>query len=99
MTESHPHSKDAGADTSVVRDLISNNGTACGIHDEPDISFDTADFDISLVSSKYISSFVIIVIDKGFDTDGSGFTIVGDLLMGDADVIKVFERLRCFPQG
>ena len=97
MTESHPHSKAAGADTSVVRDLVSDNGTACGIHNKPDIRFDTSDFDIGLVSSKYISSFVIIMIDKGFDTDCGSFAIVSDLLMGDIDVIKVFKCLRCFP--
>ena len=65
MTESHPHSKDTGTDTSVIRDLVSDNGTACGIHNKPDICFDTSDFDIGLVSSKYISCFVIIMIDNG----------------------------------
>ena len=96
MPESHPHGKDTRTDASIVRDLISDNGTACGIHDEPDVSFDTADFDIGFISSENITCLVIIMIDKGFDADGSRFAIVGDLLMGDADVIKVFECLRCF---
>lgn len=97
MAKSHPHSKDTGTDTSVVRNLVSDNGAACSIHDKPDIGFDTADFNISFIGSKNITSFVIIMIDKGFDTDSSSFAIVSNLLMGDADVIKVFKRLRCFP--
>lgn len=96
MTESHPHSKDTGTDASIVRNLISDNGSACGIHDKPDVSFDTADFDIGFISSENITCLVIIMIDKRFDADGSRFAIVGDLLMGDADVIKIFECLRCF---
>ena len=86
MAESHPHSKDAGTDTSAVRDLITDNGTACGIHDKPDIRFDSPDFDIGFVSSKNIACFVAVMIDKGLDTDSSSFAVVGDLLVGDADV-------------
>lgn len=97
MTESHPHSKDTGTDTSVIGDLVSDNGAACGIHDKPDIRFDSTDFDIGFVSSKNIASFVVVMIDKGFDADSGCFAIVSDLLMGDADVIKVFKRLRCLP--
>ena len=99
MAKSHPHSKDTGTDTSVVRDLVSDNGAACSIHDKPDIGFDTADFNISFIGSKNITSFVIIMIDKRLDTDGCGFAVVGYLLVGNANVIKVFECLRCFPQG
>ena len=99
MAESHPHSENTRSDTPVVRDLISENGAACGIHDKPDIRFDTPDFDIGFISSKNIPCFVIIMINEGLDTDSSCFAIVGDLLMGDSDVIKVFQRLRRFPQG
>lgn len=51
---------------------------------------------ILLVSSKNIASLIVVMIDKGFDTDSSCFTIVGDLLMEDADVIKILGDLRCF---
>ena len=97
MTESHPHSKDTGTNTTVIGDLVSDNGTACNVHDEPDVSFDIVDFDIGFVSSKNIACFVVVMVDKGFDTDCSCFAIISDLLMGDADVIKVFECLSCFP--
>jgi len=39
------------------------------------------------------------VIYKRLDTDGGCLTVVGDLLVGDLDVIKVFESLRGFPEG
>lgn len=47
--------KDAGTDTAVVRDLIAKDGTGHCIHDEPDVSFDSADFDIGFISSKHFS--------------------------------------------
>ena len=90
MLKCHSHSKNTGVDTTVVRYLITNNGAACGIHNEPDICFDAADLDVGFISGKYFAGFVIIVIDKGLDTDGCGFTVVGYLLVGDADVVKVF---------
>lgn len=99
MAESHPHSKDTGTGTAIVRNLIADDGAACDIHNKPDISFHATDFDIGFVGSKYFAGFVIKVLDKWFDTDGSGFAVVGYLLMGDTDVIKIFERLRCFSLG
>ena len=96
MTESHPHGKDTRTNTPIVRNLISNNGPACSVHDEPNVSLDTADFNIGFIGGKNIASFIIVMIDKGLDTDSGCFTIVGDLLMGDADVIKILERLRGF---
>ena len=65
----------------VFRDLITNDGTSGCIHNEPDISFDTTDFDIGFVSSKYSSGIVVIVVDKRFYTDSSGFEVVCNLLM------------------
>ena len=96
MLKCHSHGKNTGTDTAVVRHLVTEDGAAGGIHDEPDICFDAADFDIGFIGSKYFAGFVIIAIDKGFDTDGCSFAVVGDLLVGDADVIKVFESLRGF---
>lgn len=92
-TESHAHGEDAGPNSAVVRDLIADDGASGGIHDKPDISFDSSDFDIGLVSSKDRPFLVRILIYKGFHADCGGFTVVGDLLMRDMDIIQVFESL------
>ena len=52
------------------------------------MSFQTADFDVGFIGDESISFSVGILISKGFDADSSGLTVVGDLLMGDADVIE-----------
>ena len=88
--ECHTHGQDAGADTTIIRDLVADDGSCSGIHDEPDIGLDTPDFYIGLIRSEYTPLFVGVQIDKGFDTDGSGFAVVSDLLVGNADVIQVF---------
>ncbi len=81
MLKCHSHGKNTGTDTTVVGYLVTNNGAACSIHDEPDICFDATDFDIGFIGSEYFAGFVIIVIDKWFDTDGCSFAVVGDLLV------------------
>ena len=81
MFKCHTHCHYAGTNTPVIRDLITNDGTSGCIHNEPDISFDTTDFDIGFVSSKYSSGIVVIVVDKRFYTDSSGFEVVCNLLM------------------
>ena len=35
--ESHTHSEDTGAGTTVIRYLVANDGSGCGIYNEPDI--------------------------------------------------------------
>lgn len=92
-TEGHAHGKDTGTDSTVVRDLITDDGPCGSIHDKPDIGFDAPDLDIGFVSSKDRSFFIGILVYKGFHADCGGFTIVGDLLMGDIDVIQVFKSL------
>ena len=98
LTESHTHGKDAGADTAVVRDLIAKDGTGYCIHDEPDVSFDPADFDIGFIGNKGGSGFVIIVVNERLDDEGGSPGVVGDLLVGDPDVVKIFENLRGLAQ-
>ena len=97
--ESHTHGKDAGADTAVVRDLIAKDGTGHCIHDEPDVSFDSADFDIGFIGNKGGSGFVVIVVNERLDDEGGSPGVVGDLLVGDPDVVKVFESLGGLAQG
>ena len=99
LTESHAHGKDAGTDTAVVRDLIAKDGTGYRIHDEPDVSFDPADFDIGFIGNKGGSGFVIIVVNERLDDEGGSPGVVGDLLVGDPDVVKVFESLGGLAQG
>lgn len=99
LTESHAHSKDAGTYPAVVRDLIAKNGAGYRIHDEPDVSFDSADFDIGFIGNKGGSGFVVIVVNERLDDEGGSPGIVGDLLMGDPDVVKVFESLGGLAQG
>lgn len=60
---------------------------------------ETAYFYVRFISCEHISFFVWIPVNKGFDADGSGFAVVGDLLVGNADVVKVFQCLRGFTQG
>ena len=99
LTESHAHGEDAGADAAVVRDLIAKDGTGHRIHDEPDVSFDPADFDIGFVGNKGGSGFVIVVVNERLDDEGGSPGIIGDLLVGDPDVVKIFESLRSLAQG
>ena len=99
LTESHAHGKDAGTDTAVVRDLIAKDGTGHCIHDEPDVSFDPSDFDIGFIGNKGGSGLVIIVVNERLDDEGGSPGIIGDLLVGDPDVVKIFESLRSLAQG
>ena len=99
LTESHAHSKDAGTYPAVIRDLIAKNGAGYRIHDEPDVSFDPADFDIGFIGNKGGSGFVIIVVNERLDDKGGSPGVVGDLLVGDPDVVKVFKSLGGLAQG
>ncbi len=90
VAEGHAHRKDAGADTAVEGSAVADDGAFGGIHDEPDVTLHTADLDVGFIGSKRAANVVIIVIDEGFDADGSCFTVVGDLLVGDVDVVEIF---------
>ncbi len=88
--ECHAHGQDAGTDPAVVRNLVADDGAGRRIHDEPDAGLDAADFDAGLIRGEHIPFFVGVLIDEGFDADSGSLAVVGDLLVGDADVIKVF---------
>ena len=87
------------ADTTVISHLIADHSPGSSIDDQPDIAFDAADFDVSLISSKGRSFFVRICVNKRFDTDGGGFTVVGDHLVGYGDAMDVFHGLCGFSEG
>ena len=91
MSEGHAHGEDAWTDTAVVRYLISDDGARSSIHNEPDIGFDATDCYVGFISSKYVSRFIIVVVNEGFNTDSGSFAVVSYLLVRDADVIKVFH--------
>ena len=95
----HAHGKDTRANPTVIRHLVTDDGTAGSIHDQPDVGFDASDFDVGLIGHKGFPFAIGVLIDEGFDTDGCGLTVVGDLLMGDLDVIKIFESLAGLAQG
>lgn len=89
-SECHAHGEDAWTDSAVIGYPVTDNGTGCSIHDKPDVSFDPADFDVGFISSKDSILFVRILVYEGLDADSCSLTVVGDLLMGDADVIQIF---------
>ena len=97
MPECHTHGKNAGTDTAIVGYLIADDRAAGSIHDEPDIGFDATDFYVGFISSEYVTWFVIVVVNEGFNTDSCCFAVVGYLLVGNADVVEVFESLRSSP--
>ena len=91
MAESHTHGKDAGADTAVIRDLIADDGSGYRIHDEPYITFDPTDFDIGFVCGEDIVGLIGVVVCKGFYDSGCRAGIVGHLLVGDPDAVKILK--------
>ena len=91
--ERHAHGKDTGTDAPIVGYLVADDGAAGGIHNKPDIGFDAADLDVGLIGNKSFSFLIRILVNKGFDADGCGFAVVCDLLVGDVDVVEVFEGL------
>ena len=95
----HAHGKDTRTNPTVIRHLVTDDGTAGSIHDQPDVGFDAADLDVGFISHKGFPFAIGILINEGFDADGCGLTVVGDLLMGDRNVIKLFEGLTGFSQG
>ena len=91
--KSHAHGEDARPHTAVIGYLIADDGSGRGVHDQPDIGFNATDFYVGLVGSEHLPFFIRVLVNKGFDADSGGLTVVGDLLVGDADVIEVFKSL------
>ncbi len=79
--ESQAHGKNAGTDAAVVRYLAADNGTGCYVHDEPDIGFDTADFDVGLVSGEDFSFLVRVLVNKGLDAQSRSLAVISGLLV------------------
>ena len=89
MAKSHSHGENTRTDAPIVGYLIADDGAPGSIHDEPDVSLDAPDFDVGLIGSKDAAGVVIIVVNKGLNTDGSCFAVIGDLLMGDGNVVQI----------
>ena len=88
--ECHAHGEDAGADAPIVRGLVADDGAGRRVHDEPDVGLDAADFDVGLICGEHIPFWVGIVVNEGLNAEGCSLAVVGDLLVGNADVVKVF---------
>ena len=50
--ERHAHGKDARTDRAVVGNLVAEDRAGGSVHDEPDVAFDTVDFDIGLIGGE-----------------------------------------------
>ena len=61
---------------------VTDDGTFGGIHDEPDIAFNSTNLNVGFISSKNGANLIIIVINERFNTNGCCFEIVSHLLMG-----------------
>ena len=85
--ERHTHGKDTGTNPAMIGHRITDDRSTGGVHDQPDIGLDTADFDVGFIGHKGFSFVIRVLIYKGLDADGCGLAVVGDLLMRDADVI------------
>ena len=99
MLQSHAHSQDAGADTTVSRDTVAKNGTGSGIHDEPDETFDALDLDVGFIADHVGRSLVVIGVHEGLDDKSGSSGIVCDLLVGYADAIKIVHGLGGLAKG
>lgn len=93
MSESYTHCENAWSDTTIVRYLVTDNGSFGNAHDKPDIAFDTTDFYLGFVSSKSFADTIIIVISEWLNADGCSFTVVGYLLMR---YVYAMNLLKCF---
>ena len=99
VSERHTHCEDIRSYAAFIRHLTADDGLGGSVHDELDVVFDVMDFDVCLVSCEHVSFLVGVLVNKGLDADGGSFTVVGDLLVGDADVAKVFQGLGSLAQG
>ena len=91
--KSHSHSKNTRIDTTVIRYLITNDGTFGSIHDKPDISFHTTYFNVSFISSEYLTSVIVVIINEWFDTDSGRIAVFSNTLVRDINVVKVYQSL------
>ena len=93
VLQSHTHGQDAGTDTTVGRDPVTEDGTGSRIHDEPDETFDALDLDVGLVTDHIGRGAIVVSIDEWLDDKGCSPGIVCDLLVRDADTVEVVHGL------
>ena len=99
LLKGHAHRHDAGTCAAVVGDLIPEDRTAGGIHDEPDEGMDAADLNVCLISHKGLAGLIVVMVHKGLYTECGRLTVVGDLLVGYLKAVEIHESLGRFPQG
>ncbi len=96
--EGHAHGKNAGSYSTIIGYLVTDDGAADSVHNEPDVGFDAADFDVGFIRDKSSLFGIGILINKRFDADSGSLAVVGDLLVGDLDVIEILECLTGFAE-
>ena len=99
VTEGSAHCHNAGTNIPMLRDHVSEDGSRDSVHDDPKVSFDTADFEVGFVSGHLGRGMVIVVVCEGLDDHGSGSGIVGDLLVRDINAVEILHGLSCFAKG
>lgn len=52
--------------------------------------FEVVYFYIGFISSKYTAFFLGILVNKRIDADSGSLVVIGYLLVGNADAVKVF---------
>lgn len=87
--EHHAHDKDARTDRAVVGNLVAEDRAGGSVHDEPDVAFGTADFDIGLIGGEDGWFGIFIVVREGLDNHSRRPGIVDNLLVGSPDVIEI----------
>lgn len=92
--ECHTHDEDARTDAMFVRHLIADDRSGHSAHNEPDVGFDTTDFYVGFIDSELHLFFIVVLINKRLDVDSDSLAVVGDLLVGNADVVQVFQSLQ-----
>lgn len=93
VLEDHPHSHDAGTDPAVVRYLVTDDCTRCGIHDKSDEPLNAADFYINFIGHVSRPLFIWVCIDKRLHAKSGRLAVVGDHLMGNKDSVHVLQSL------
>lgn len=93
MPEGHPHGHDTWPDTAAGGYPVADDGAAYRIHDEPDVRFNAADLDVSLIRHKSGAGMVVVMVNEGLYTSGGNLTVVGNLLVADPEAIEIHEGL------
>jgi len=98
MGEGSAQSKHTWIKCSGTAYRMADNGTLYDVHDKPDIMVDTFDLDISLIGSKVIRRFVVVVEGElGYDGGGC-VNIPCNHAMGYGKTVDIEHDPLCLPE-